>query len=189
MKLVGAASSTAFAVLLDGGLALASEGAHAEHAPSLGTLVLPLVNFTIFAFILWRYAWPALRGALADRQRTVGRELTEAESALEEARRELESIEALRARSREDGEKLVADFRTEAEAQAGALMTAAQRMAERIRRDAELLGAQEKERAAHAIRAEIAERVIERAARLVRERFGESEQRRAVADFLSEVAS
>jgi F-type H+-transporting ATPase subunit b len=169
--------------------AFASEAGHAEHAPSIGTLALPIVNFAIFAFILWRYAWPAVRSALADRQKSVRREIDEAEVAHREARAALESIEALRARSREDGERLVAEIREEAEARAGALLTQARQTADRIRRDAEILGAQEGERAAHAIRREIADRIVARATELVRQRFGESEQRRAVTEFLSEVRS
>src|SRR6185436_19433939 len=87
--------------------AFASEPGHGDHAaPSIGTLLLPVVNFTIFAFVLWRYAWPAVRSTLADRQSSVGREIAEAEVAQREARGELEAIETLRARSREDGEKL-----------------------------------------------------------------------------------
>jgi F-type H+-transporting ATPase subunit b len=184
------ASTIALAVALGAAsTAFASEAAHGEHAPSIGTLVLPIINFSIFAFILWRYAWPAVRSTLADRLKTVGKQLSDSESALREARSELEAIEALRARSREDGEKLVAEIRDEAEKQAGALLTAARGMAERIRRDAELLSTQERDRAAHAIRAEVAGRVARRAAEIVRERFGENEQRRAVAEFLTEVRS
>ncbi len=172
------------------GTALAAEAPHGEHhAPSIGTLVLPIINFSIFAFILWRYAWPAIKTTLADRLKTVGKQLTESEAALRDARAELESIETLRARSREDGEKLIAELRAEGERQAGALLTAARSMADRIRRDAELVSTQERDRAAHAIRAEVADRIVRRAADIVKERFGENEQRRAVADFLSEVRS
>jgi F-type H+-transporting ATPase subunit b len=170
-------------------VAFASEAAHGEHAPSIGTLVLPIVNFAIFSFVLWRYAWPALRSALADRQAGVSRELSEGDVAHREARTELEKIEALRARSREDADKLIAEIREEGEAQARALLDQARRSAERIRRDAELLAAQEGARAAHGIRAEAADRIVARATEIVRQRFGEGEQRRAVADFLSEVRS
>ncbi|MGH7805115.1 MAG: hypothetical protein ACREQJ_12260 [Candidatus Binatia bacterium] len=185
------ASAFALAIALGAAAqALAKEAAHGEHhAPSIGTLVLPVINFSIFAFILWRYAWPAIRTTLADRQKTVGKQLADSESALREARAELEAIESLRARSRDDGEKLVADFREEAEKQAGALLTAARRMAERLRRDAELLSKQERDRAAQTIRADVADRVVRRAVEIVKERFGENEQRRAVADFLTEVRS
>ena len=184
-------SPIAFAIVLCAtSVALAAESGHGEHhAPPISTLILPVINFTIFAGILWRFAWPAIKSALADRQQTVGKQLTESEAALRDARADLEAIEALRARSREDGEKLVAELREEAEKQVGALLTAARSMADRIRRDAELLSTQERDRAAKTIRAEVADRVVRRAAELVKQRFGESEQRRAVADFLAEVRS
>jgi F-type H+-transporting ATPase subunit b len=177
-------------IAMQGSIAFAAETAHGEHhAPSIGTLVLPVINFSIFAFILARFAWPAIVASLADRRKTVERQIGEAETALREARASLEQIEGLRARSREDGEKLVAEFRQEGETQAGSLLTSARRMAERLRRDAELLAQQEKDRAAHEIRSQVADLVIRRATVLVRQRFGEPEQRRAVEDFLSEVGS
>ena len=174
---------------LEASAAFASEAAHGEHAPSIGTLLFPAINFAIFAVVLAKFAWPGLVSALADRRKTVERQLGESEAALRAARGDLETIEALRARSREDGEKLVADFRREAEIQAGALLTSARRMSERIRRDAELLAGQEKDRAAHEIRAQVADQVIRRATEIVRQRFGETEQRRAIADFLTGVGS
>lgn len=167
----------------------ATEAHHGEHhAPSITTLLFPAINFTIFALILWRYAWPAIRTTLADRRTRVEREMAEGEAAHREASSALEEIRLLRARSREHAEALLAEVRQEAGAQSRILIEAARKSAGRIERDAALLGAQEGDRAAHTLRAEIAGRIVARAADLVRERFGEADQRRAVADFLSGVS-
>jgi len=169
--------------------ALAASEAHGEHhAPSIATLLFPAINFTIFAFILWRYAWPAIRSTLADRRTRVEREMAEGETAHREASRALDEIRELRARTSEDAAALLADVRKEAETQRRALIDAARKTAERIERDAGILGAHEGQRAAHALRADIAGRIVDEAAGLVRERFGETEQRRAVADFLGGVS-
>jgi F-type H+-transporting ATPase subunit b len=167
----------------------AAPGHDPHHAPPISTLLFPLVNFSIFVFILWRYAWPAVRSTLAERRRKIEHEIVAAESAHREARLARDEIEALRARSQQDAAALVASVRAEAEAQAAALVEATRRAAERIRRDALLLATQEQARAAQAIRADVAALVVARAEVIVRERFGTDDQKRAVAAFLSDIAS
>lgn len=177
---IAALASAAFA---------AAPGHDPHHAPPISTLLFPLVNFSIFTFILWRYAWPAVRSTLAERRRKIEHEIVASETAHREAKLALGEIEGLRARSREDAAALVASVRAEAEAQATALVEAARRAAERIRRDALLLATQEQARAAQTIRADVAALVVARAEVLVRERFGEDDQKRAVDAFLSDVAT
>lgn len=177
-------------IALLAGVAFAASGGHDDHhAPPISTLLFPLINFSIFAFILYRYAWPAVRSTLAERRRKIEHEIVAAETAHREAREALAEIESLRARSRDDAAALVASVRAEADAQARALVEAARRAAERIRNDARLLATQEEARAAQSIRAEVAALVVTRAAELVRERFGEADQKRAVGDFLSGVSA
>ncbi len=177
------------ALLLSGasGIACAAEQ-HAPHAePSLASLFLPLVNFTIFVVVFYRYAWPVLRGALADRRTLVQRDLSEADRAHREARAAIAGVEALRGRLREDGERLLAEMRAEAERDRAALLESARKSAERIRSDARLVGEQEAARAAQAIREEIADQVIARVAAALRERITDEDERRFVGEFVNAV--
>lgn len=177
-------------VALSATSAWAASPAHGEHhAPSIGTLLFPLINFSIFAFILWRFAWPAVRATLVERRRRVEAQVDEADHAHRAASRALEEIVALRARREEDAAAMIADARAEAERHAATVVEAARRAAERIRTDAELLARQEEERAAKGIRAAVAARVVERATALVRERFGEDDQKRSVSDFLAGISA
>lgn len=170
--------------------AFAVPAEHGEHhAPSIGTLLFPLINFTIFSFILWRFAWPAVRATLAERRRRVEGDVDDAERAHRAATAALEEITALRGRRAADTEALLADARREAEVQAGTILEAARRAAERIRTDAQILATQEERRAAQGIRAAVAARVVARATEIVRERFGDAEQRRSVADFLGGISA
>lgn len=171
-------------------MAIASDqqAAHAAHeahaAPSIATLFLPLVNFTIFVIIIFRYAWPAIRSALLERRRLVERELGDADRVQQEARAALAAVEALRARLADDGERLLEEMRAEGERERRALLESASAGAERIRRDARLLAEQEGSRAAQMIRAEIADQVVERVTAILRARLTDQDEARFVASFV-----
>ncbi len=169
------------------GLADAAEehAADPAHAPSVLDLFFPVVNFTIFAFLFSRYAWPAIRTALAERRKRIERELAEASTAEREAEERLGEIEARRGRLAEDAKRLVAELRAEGERERAAVVETARKSGERVRRDSRLLAEQESARVAARIRAEIAIRVTERVAGVLRERLDGREQERLVREFLA----
>ena len=172
------------------GVAAAAEE-HGEHAadaaPSISTLVLPIANFTIFAFVFARYAWPPLRGALVERRKLVEKELAEGDRARKEAQAILAEIEARRAGLAAEGERLIREMREEAEHERTALVAAARQTADRIRSDARLLGEQEAERAAKAIREEVAGKVVARVAEALRERVKPEDEARFADEFVATV--
>lgn len=164
---------------------VAAEHAEPHGPPSISTLLLPLVNFAIFAFVLQRYAWPALRGALADRRKAVEKELAEGDRARSEAEATLAEIEARRAGLAAEGERILREVRQEGEHERAALIAAARKSADRIRDDARLLGEQEAERAARAIREDVAAKVIDSVTRVLRERVGAEDEARFVDEFVA----
>jgi F-type H+-transporting ATPase subunit b len=163
----------------------AAEKAEAHGPASISTLFLPLVNFAIFAFVIQRYAWPALRGALVDRRKTVERDLAEADRARTEAQALLADIETRRAGVAAEGERMLREMRQEAEHERAALVDAAKKSADRIRADARLLGEQEGDRAARSIREEVAAKVVANVARVLRERVGPEDEARFVDEFVA----
>lgn len=168
--------------------AFAAEGAHAAHAePSVADLLLPFVNFSIFAVLLAYFAWPAIRSALAERRKLVEKELSEADRARREAEAMLAEIEARRSRLREEGERLVRELRAEAEHERKRLLEAARQTALRISADARLFGEQEAARAAKTIRAEVAREVVSRVTKLVRERLTSGDEERFATEFVDSV--
>jgi len=178
------------AVLLlsgSGGVALAAEHHAAAAAPSAASLFLPIVNFAIFVFVFHRYAWPVLRGALADRRTLVQRELSEADRASQEARGALAEVEERRSHLRAEGERMVAEMRAEGERERAALLESARKSAERIRSDARLLGEQESARAARAIREEIANQVVAQVVASLRERLTDEDEHRFVTEFVGAI--
>ncbi len=164
-------------------VAVASEsGGH--HQPSWSLTLLAAVNFTIFAFILRRFAWPTIQSYLQDRRDRVVDALEAAATARREAAdlraefdQRLRSIEADAIRMREE---LLAIAHKEAER----VLAHAREAAERIRADARLVANEEIARARGLLQKECADRVAELAGEILRREFTAADQSRFVEDFI-----
>jgi F-type H+-transporting ATPase subunit b len=179
----------AVAVALPGAVAAAAEKHAAHAAPSLGSLVLPAINFGTFVALFWYFAWPLILTALTERRKLVEKEISDAEEANRAAAAMLTDIEARRAHLREEGERLLQELRAEADRERGRLLAAARENAERIRNDARLLGAQEGAQAARRIREEVAEQVIALVVGQLRQRLTRDDEERFASEFVSAVES
>lgn len=180
-------TATAWAWLATAGVALAAAGGGEHHEPSIGDLLWPVVNFSLFLVLLWRFAWPVVKAATADRRSKIETEIGEASSAHAEARAALDGIEAVRAGEAAAREQILADLRAEAERDRANLVEAARRAGERMREDARRLGESEGARAVLEIRRTVATEAARRAEEELRRTVGEAEQRRFVAEFLGGV--
>jgi F-type H+-transporting ATPase subunit b len=151
---------------------------------SLGDLLLPTINFAIFAGVLVRF----LRGPIREFFRARTERLREALEAGARARRdaralraalqrEMENLPALRAGLRED-------LRATAEHERDTLLALAHQAADRIRTDASLLGEHEVAAARQGLRAEVIEETIRQATTLLRNAVRPEDQQRFVRDFV-----
>jgi len=172
-----------------GAVAVAAEE-HATHAaPSLGSLLLPTLNFATFAVLFWYFAWPLIVGALAERRKLAEKEISEADESKRAAEALMAEIEARRAGLRETGERLVRELRADAEHERQRLLEAARQSVGRIRRDAELVGAQESEQAARRIRKEVAAQVVSQVVAKLRDRVTPADEERFAREFAAAVES
>lgn len=153
----------------------------------IGDLFWPVLNFAIFCLVLYRFAWPIVRTALADRRVLIERSLLEAERIRSEAAAELREVEALRAALPAEAERVTETIRAEAERERAATVASARRSAERIRAEARAAADQEAARAIAKVRADIAAEVAKRAEALVRAKLDDGDQRRFVRGFLSDL--
>jgi F0F1-type ATP synthase membrane subunit b/b' len=128
-------------------------------------------------------------GALAERRKLAEKEISEADEASRTAAAMLADIEARRAGLRETGERLVRELRSDAEHERERLLGAARQSVERIRKDAQLLGAQESEQAARRIREEVAAQVVSQAVAKLREQLTPADEERFAHEFVSAVES
>jgi len=156
---------------------------HGAH-PGVGSLLLPLINFLIFAaIIIWKLPGPVreffrertarLRDALAAGKRALA-EAEETRATLERDVRELPATIA----------HLKADIHSTADRQRTNLLDVARQAADRIRADARLLAEHEVAAARHALRTEVVEEAVRQATDLIRAGIRAEDQERLVRDFV-----
>jgi F-type H+-transporting ATPase subunit b len=160
------------------------EGAH--HGPSWTLTILAMVNFAIYAYLMYRFAWPPLVKYLRERRAGVvssleaaARAHAEAEALRAEFETKLRNVEAEAARARDE---LMEIARLEAEH----VVEHAKRTAERIRSDARLVADQEVARARRLLQEDAAQLITRVAAELVAKQATPEDQQRFVKDFISE---
>lgn len=158
-----------------------------KHASAIAELVFPLINFLIFAYIVWRYGVPFLRRHLRSKREQI---LASVESAAQSQRRARERFEEYRgklARLDEEMRKLRDELREEGERERARLLQQAEELSKRIRAEAGWVADWEVRVARQKVREELARRVQESAEQLVKAHLAPSDQRRMVEDFLSRV--
>jgi F-type H+-transporting ATPase subunit b len=128
-------------------------------------------------------------GALAHRRKLAEKEISEADATRRAAEATMADIEARRAGLRETGERLVRDLRADAEHERERLLEAARQSVDRIRKDAQLLGAQESEQAARRIREEVAAQVVSQVVAELREQLTPADEERFAREFVGAVES
>jgi F-type H+-transporting ATPase subunit b len=180
------ASVTAATLVIVGSsasLAFASEG-HRE--PTWTLTLLGFVNFAIYAFIMYRFAWPAVVKYLKERRATVvsaleaaARAHAEAEALKAEFEAKLKNVEADAARARDE---LLEIARNEADK----MLAEANRSADRIRRDAQLVADQEVARARRTLQEDAAQLIAKIAGELVSQKLTTEDQTRFVQSFIAE---
>jgi F-type H+-transporting ATPase subunit b len=171
-------------------LAAMPAAAQEEHAGGplsveFGLMFWTLVVFALLVAILWKFAWPAILGAVEAREAALERQLAEAEQSRAEAAKLLE-----------EHKKLVAD----AKAQAHGIVVEARQLAEKERAVAnekvkqeqeEMLArarreiAAERDRAIAELRRDAVELSLAAASKLVGERLSSDTDRKIVTDYLS----
>lgn len=184
------AAVAVLAVIGSAGVALASasEGGEA-HGPSWTLTLLGFANFAIYAFIMYRFAWPAVVKYLKERRATVvsaleaaARAHAEAEALKLEFEEKLKHVEADAARARDELLEI-------AKNEADHLLAEAQRSAERIRRDAQLVADQEIARARRTLQEDAAQLITKIAGEVVAQKLTGDDQTRFVQSFIAETRS
>jgi len=155
-----------------------------EHA-GRWELLWSVANFAIFVAILVHF----LRGPISEYFRARTARLRDAVRAGAQAREEALALRAALARDVEALPRLCAelraDMRSAGEVERDHLLALGRSAAERMRADARLLAAQEVVAARQALRQEMIEEAVHRAAAMIRRAFRPEDQERLVRDFVS----
>jgi F0F1-type ATP synthase membrane subunit b/b' len=188
------ASGIAALALIDAAMLRASEGAAEEHhphehAPSIGELLFPAINFAIFAVIIVKYVVPALREYLRGRARDISDATAVAGVALADAEAAMSAVRGRHASVAADRATIEHDIVAAARRQAERLLQQAEETGKRRVADAVLVGAQERRRALDEVRAEVAALATDLAQARLRSMLSADDQRASIQRFLEEAPS
>lgn len=180
-------AATLLGAALTPSLALAAEGV--EERGTWGALVFYIINFLLFAAILWKYALPAAKNYFKDRATGIRETISKADAAYREAQ-ELANRAAERM-VKLDAEKsqIASDLADETVYQIGRIYDLAQESAARIKRDAETSAAAMAENANRRVREALAHSAGRLAADLVRRNFEAADQGRLVQGFVEKLSA
>ncbi|MEN8040198.1 MAG: F0F1 ATP synthase subunit B [Actinomycetota bacterium] len=175
---------------------LAQEAEHtAEEASGGAALLLPapeeliagIIAFAIIFAVVWKFALPALKATLEDRQAAVRTHLEAAEKAKVEAESLLDDYRAQVAGAKGEASDIVAEARDAGEAVKADIIARAEAEAEQIKARAGEEIASERERAAVDLRRQVADLSIDVAERVVGSSLDADSQRDLVNRYIDEL--
>jgi F-type H+-transporting ATPase subunit b len=138
--------------------------------PMAPPLLFALLNFGVFAGLLYWKAGPALSKYLANRHEAIKNALEEAAKLQEEAKEKLKEYSARIADADAEVNALIAQIRKDAEAERTKLVNDAERQAERMKQDAEARIESEFLAARRGLEREVVAKAVEVAERLLTEK-------------------
>ncbi len=178
-------------ILGTGTILLAAEETEAGGAdlllPALPELIGGIVAFAIVFFFMWRWAFPAINRSLEGRQQAISGQLREAEAAKAEAQSLLEDYRRQLAEARSEGSRIVEEARDTADAMRQDILAKAAAEAESMVAKAREEAAGERARALAEARHEVANLSIDLAEKVVGGSLDRDTQLGLVEQYLSEL--
>jgi F-type H+-transporting ATPase subunit b len=155
--------------------------------PATEELIAGIIAFAIvFGLVLW--LWPKrIRPALEARREAIAGQLSEAEEAKVEAQSLLDDYRQQLNEARSEANRIVEDARQQGESVRSEIVARAESEAEEITRRAREEAGAERERAAAALRGEVAELSLDLAQRVVSESVDREAQQALVDQFISDL--
>jgi F-type H+-transporting ATPase subunit b len=152
-----------------------------------GLMIWTLICFGITFFVLRKYAFGPIQGAIDQRRERIRESLNEAEHARAEARQLLEEHKKLRANARHEAEEILSEARRVAESMRERnreeLEADRQRRLEETKRQIEA----ETQRALVQLRREVADLAVEAAEKVTRKSLDDADHRRLIEEAISEL--
>jgi F-type H+-transporting ATPase subunit b len=167
--------------------AWASRAGAEHHAPSLTGIIFPLVNFLIFALIIYRYALPPVRSFFKSRREEVLTAIQDAAQSKQKAAAVVQEYQGRLARLDQEIHSIQASLRADGEREKTRLLREADGLAVKINEDARFLADQEVKIARRKIREEMANQAEANARELVKRHLSAGDQGRLVEDFIHNI--
>ncbi len=154
------------------------------HAPSLTSLIFPLINFLIFSFLIYRFALPPASRYLISRRDEILASVRLANESKENADSTLRSFRDRLASADDETKTLLETLQAEGEREKAKILHEAEELAANIRADADFVSQQEIKVARQQIREEIARIAQGAAENAIRANLRAADQERLVEQFL-----
>ena len=156
--------------------------------PNVGLMFWTVIIFVILLAVLWKWAFPAILGAVEERERALAAALAEAKRDREEAAALLAEHRAQLDASRADAQRLIAEGRAVGEKLRTEMLEDTrqeqQALLERARREIE----GEKDKAIAELRREAVDLAIAGASKVIEKNLDDQSNRKLVEQFLADVA-
>ena len=156
--------------------------------PNVGLMFWTVLIFVVLLFVLWKFAFPAILGAVEERERALAAALAEAKRDREEAAKLLAEHRSQLDAGRAEAQRFIAEGRAIGEKMRTEMLEEARRdqqeLLERARREIEA----EKDRAIHELRREAVDLAIAGASKVIEKNLDDTANRKIVEQFLAEVS-
>lgn len=154
---------------------------------SPGLIVWTIVNFTIFALILGKFAWKPLTNALQEREKSIQDSIDRAEKASVDAERMMKENEEKLAKAQQEMSEIVRQGRAEAQAKVQAALQEAEKVKEQKLAEARAEIDREKQAAMQSLREEVSNLVIMATEKILKEKLDAGQQKKIVDNFIDEL--
>jgi len=182
-------TSLFFVLLLWGSIVWAS-GHGSEEASSAAAwkdFFWRCVNFALFLGIIYKLAGDKIKDFFGGRTKEIESNFQSLEKRRSEAEEKLKQVEARIANLEQERQEILSEAKRQGEAIKNAIIEKAYKEAEEIKKQAEIKAQQEFEQAIEMLRAEMADKIIESAEKIIINRLGVKEQEQLIDKYLTKV--
>lgn len=165
--------------------AAAAEAGHA--APRWGDFGWRVLNFVIFAGILWYFVGGLAKKFFKGRRQMIRETLDDLKERRAKAKEHLAAVEARIARLDEERKAILEESRAQAENLKQGIMEEARRQADQIVEQARLTAENEGRSVLAEVRAALADEIVDAAEKALRDKLGAAEHDKLIANSLNKV--
>ncbi|UXR71192.1 MULTISPECIES: F0F1 ATP synthase subunit B [unclassified Staphylococcus] len=154
---------------------------------NIGDIAVTLVTFTILLVLLKKYAWGPLKQVMDDRERSINKDIDDAEQAKLNAQRLEEENQKILKETQDEVHKIIEDAKLQARRQQEEIIHEANKRANGMIETAQSEINSEKERALAEINNQVSELSVLIASKVLRKEISEQDQKALVEKYIKEV--
>ncbi len=183
----GAIGAIIVGLLAAGSVYAASGGGESSSSAEWWDFFWRCLNLVIFLGLIWYFAGGKIREFFASRKEQISQEIETMENRKTEAEKELKDVEQRIANLESERQEILEQARQQGESIKQSIIEKAYSDAERIREQAKQRASQELEQEVNNLRAEMAERIVDSAEKIISQRLGAKEQEELIDNYLTKV--